>query len=142
MIIRRYLRVAILAFLLTGLVLPSFSVKQKERPCRRGTNIVRRSIITDTIHAVPTDTLNAYSGHVVSSEVRVYSPSVLLIDSTKVAASGSLRITAEDTISILSDTEVELGGELMLNGATQNYISFTYSTIGFRLLKKHETNIQ
>lgn len=142
MILRRYLRVAILTFLIIGYALPSFSVKQKERPCRRGTNVIRHSIITDTIHTVPTDTLSVYSGHVVSSEVQIYSPSTLLVDSTKVTANGSLRMTAEDTISILSDTEVEIGGELMLNGATQNYISFTYTVTGFRFSKTHEANTQ
>ena len=137
MILRRYVRIALLATLLTGLVLPSFSLTQKEKSRYRRTNNVRRSIVTDTIRVIPTDTLYVYSGHVVSAEKRVYSPSSLVVDSTKVTSTGSLRLTAEDVINIPSDTEVEIGGELMLNGPTQNYIRFSYTVTGFRGLRQH-----
>lgn len=94
----------------------------------------------DSVKKVHVDTLNLYTGHIVLSEVNLYASTSLQIDSIKVIQGGDLRATSETSIEIPSGLEVELGGEIQLNGSGQYYISFTYNNAGFRTLRKHETN--
>lgn len=123
-----------------AMIVPSANRKVRIRSQHQRSQTERT--MTDSVKKARVDTLSLYSGHVVSSEKNLYAPSSLQIDSTKIAQGGDLRATSETSIVIPSDMEVELGGELQLNGPGQYYISFTYNNMGFRTLRKHETSNQ
>ena len=94
----------------------------------------------DTIRIVPVDTLSIFSGRTVSTETRVYSKTLLQMDSTTVTSIGSLGMTAEEGITVLDGTYVELGGELMLNGAGQYMVRFTYDASGNRIRREKDNS--
>lgn len=130
----------ILAILLFGIAISALSANRKVRIKTQHQRSQINMTMLDSVKKARVDTLSLYSGHVVSSKTNIYASSTLQIDSTKVAHDGDLRATSETSIVIPSDMEVELGGELQLNGSGQYYISYTYNGMGFRTLRKHESN--
>jgi len=99
-----------------------------------------KQLATDTVRVVPVDTLSIYSGRIVTAEAKVYGTDSLLMDSTTVTSEGSLIMTAEDGILVLDGTDIELGGELMLNGAAQYMIRFTYDASGNRIRRETDSS--
>lgn len=97
---------------------------------------------TDSIIVVPTDTLNSLSGKTVSMPVRVYGNRSVQMDSTTITKSGDLRVSAEEAILVISGTEVELGGELQLNGALQYLVRFTYDASGNRIRRELDSSVK
>lgn len=128
---RTFLR-GLMAVCFLSLGSSAFAVNKQDSPC----------VDTDSIIVVPTDTLNSVSGKTVTAPVKVYGSRSVQVDSTTVTKSGNLRVSAEEAILVISGTEVELGGELQLNGALQYLVRFTYDASGNRIRRELDSSVK
>jgi hypothetical protein len=96
----------------------------------------------DSLIVVPTDTINIYTGKIVSDEKRVMSKQTLQMSNTTITGSGHLKATAEDGIVIIDETTVMLGGTLQLNGASQYAIKYYYDASGNRTNRRKDTRVK
>lgn len=140
--LRQITKAVFVVLCLLCIALVASPAKRKVRIRSRYYNIPQDSVRKDSLHVKHIDTLTVFSDQTVSSRMDVYSSSTLRIDSTTVAERGNLRATAEDSITVSCETEVVPGGELLLSGASQYAISYTYNAAGYRTLRKLTGNAQ
>ena len=139
MAINKKLQYTLLTLILSGLTLSVPSANRKVFvKKRRSADVVKSSVAkSDTIYR-----MNVYSGKTVSDTIRIHGVPCLQVDSTMVTDGGNLRLSADDDILISGDTEVEIGGELLVRSSGQNRIRFIYNDIGFRSSKRVDTSTQ
>ena len=76
------------------------------------------------------DSIDTYQNQTVSSEVFVQGRDILISDNVTVTSNGHLTMFAPNGIVITSDLNVQLGGQLELNGGHQWPIVYNYDSSG------------
>ena len=84
------------------------------------------------------DSIDSYQNHVVSDTVMLQGRTTLNIQNVTVAQTGFLKATSPDGIEITGPFEVQLGGQLELNGGRQWKIHYTYDASGNRKTRKRD----
>jgi len=76
------------------------------------------------------DSVDTYQNQIVSTEVFVQGRNVLTSNNVTVTSTGNLTMSAPEQILITGDFEVQLGGQLSLNGGRQWPIVYNYDSSG------------
>lgn len=76
------------------------------------------------------DSINTYQNQIVSMDVFVQGRNVLTSNNVTVTPTGNLVMTAPERIDITGPFEVQLGGQLKLNGGQQWPIVYDYDSSG------------
>ena len=84
------------------------------------------------------DSIDSYQNHVVNDTVSLQGRTTLNMQNVTVSQTGFLKATAPEGIVITSPFEVQLGGELELNGGRQWMIRYSYDNSGNRIIRKRE----
>lgn len=91
------------------------------------------------LHAVETrDSIDFYQNHTVSGSVVLQGRSTLTLINITVTSTGSLTASAPDGVVIAGTLDVQLGGELELNGGNQFPLYYTYDNSGNVTSRKDE----
>ena len=86
----------------------------------------------------PGDSIDIYQNQTVSNTVVLQGRTILTLANITVSSTGSLTASSPDGIVISGTLNVQLGGELELNGGQQFRIRYTYDASGNRTRRKHE----
>lgn len=84
------------------------------------------------------DSIDTYQNQTVTTDVFVQGRTILTSSDATVISTGHLTMTSPDGIIITGNFEVQLGGQLNLNGGRQYLIRYTYDEAGNRINRKHE----
>lgn len=76
------------------------------------------------------DSINTYQNQIVSMDVFVQGRNVLTSNNVTVTPTGNLVMTAPERIDITGPFEVQLGGQLTLNGGQEWPIVYDYDSSG------------
>ena len=135
---RTYLKTGLLAIILLCLGLSAFPGKRKIRIRSRYLNIPYDSVRADIPRTADDTICRIYSGQTVRTTVTIYNTDSIFIGRTAVKDSGNLRVTGGGAVIVPSEMEVEIGGEMQINSASQNTVIFSYDSVGnrYRRLKQ------
>lgn len=86
------------------------------------------------------DSIDSYQNHVVSDTVSLQGRTILNIQNVTVTQTGFLKATAPENIVISGPFEVQLGGELELNGGQQWLVKYYYDGIGNIRRRQRDNN--
>lgn len=82
------------------------------------------------------DSIDTYQNQTVSTEVFVQGRDVLTSSNVTVTPTGHLTMSAPRGVVITSNFEVQLGGQLNLNGGQQWMVHYFYDLSGNRITRK------
>ena len=84
------------------------------------------------------DSIDTFQNQTVSDTVSLQGRTTLNMQNVTVSQTGLLKATAPEGIVITGPFEVQLGGELVLNGGRQWMIRYSYDNSGNRIMRKRE----
>lgn len=90
------------------------------------------------LSAEQTDSVNYYTGQIVTSTVYIQGKDTLYISDTQVLPLGVLYLNCPNGVLVTDGLDVEIGGSLLISGSKQNYIKFSYDKSGNRIRRENE----